>query len=383
MKLSKLMSLIPIAVAASLLLGGCSAPSSSGGSGGGAGTIDEDVVAAAQELVDQYSGVPDPRAVAALANPVPEDRSLVYIGCPIDACHTLYEDFDAAAASLGWTTQEISPDFTPEAVQSAFDSALQIKPDGIFFVAALPVDNFAPQIQQAKDAGIPVVTTLATLAAAEVGGGSGIAGAVRGAPDYEVAGKVQAAVIIADAAKNGESLDQVAFLRVPQNAAAVISFDAFSAEIEKAGATVVPIDINLADVGTVVPGQVVSELQRNPKISYLAPGDDNLLPGVVDAVLASGLEMPKISGNGNVTPETFKSLEDGAEIAIFVTNQEVEAWAGFDILVRVIAGETDIDRRPLNATFLLTSENMAENEGLVDTYPGMPDSYLEAWGVKP
>lgn len=383
MKTSKKLHLATMAVAAGLLFSACSTGSPAPSPDSGNGTPDNSAaVTAAQELVAKYTQVPAPREVAPLATTPPEGLELIFIGCAFPACAEVYEYFAQAAAELGWTTRHIIPEFTPESVQAAFDSAIQLQPDGIEWLSIMPIEVIDEQVRKAKEAGIIFIPVAAVgVGADDVGPDTGFAATILAGPDKERVGEIQAAFVIEQAAANGDSLDGVGYLYDPAPPAYVLEYEAFTRTIEAAGGSVIAIEVKQADVGGALPGQVVAFLQSNPDVKYVGVADDLLLPGVPDAIEGAGLDLPGFVGL-DPQAENFQYIAQGRQLGSIMQDLQMVQWDVIDTFARIVTDDPNLNRAPLNEFMLVTKGNVADAEQYKNNFPGVPDSYTTAWGVR-
>jgi len=382
MKVSKKLAWLPLVLATGLLFTGCASGAATPTTAPTDASTGDAALAAAKEVVAQYAQVPAPRQVAPLASTPDEGLELIFIGCAFPACAEVYEYYAAAAAKLGWTTRHVIPEFTPESVQAAFDSAIQLNPDGIEWLSILPIEVLDEQVRKAKEAGIPFIPVAAVAVGADdVGPDTGYAATILAGPDKERVGEIQAAYVIEQAAANGDTLDKVGYLYDPAPPAYVLEYEAFTRAIEAAGGSVVPLEVKQADVGGVLPGQVVAYLQSNPDVKYMGVSDDLLLPGVPDAIEGAGLEIPGFVGL-DPQAENFQYIAEGRQLGSIMQDLQMVQWDTVDTFARIFTDDPNLNRAPLNEFMLVTKANVADAQQYKNNFPGVPDSYTAAWGVK-
>ncbi|MCU1513114.1 MAG: sugar transporter substrate-binding protein, partial [Microbacteriaceae bacterium] len=254
MRTTKIALLVGV-VAAAMLLSACSSGGgSSSGSGSSTGSINATAKAAAVKAVADASKIPEALTPTTLTKKAPTGKSIIIIGCPVQACTVGTDQAVLAAKALGWTAKVIVADFTPEAFLSSFDSALQLKPDYLMYIAVQPYDVIKDKLLQFKAAGIPVIAN-SPAPNIVVGGDSPIVGAVAAGKVTEKFSKLQADVVIADAKKD---IDHVTFMYDPASPTYVQGVEVFTKEIEAAGGHVDQFKINQGDAGTTLTGQIVS-----------------------------------------------------------------------------------------------------------------------------
>jgi hypothetical protein len=361
-------------VAAALGLTACSDDSSGGdeGSSGGSGFSAESV-SAAEDLLAEYSDFPSDPDLEPLGATPPSDHSVVFITCPLPACAEMGDAYEAAAGELGWQAQVLTSEFTPEAYTSAWNSALSAQPDGIFYIGMFPNTTIEAQLQTAKDAGVWVVQN-SPEPGTEISADSVINGAVGAEARYDIVAKLQAAMVIADA----DATDGITFMYSPAAPSYAFQAEQFQKYIEDAGGTVDFLEINQQDIGTALPQQVVSYLQRNPDTRYLVSVDDTLLPGVPDAIAAAGIDSPKVIGAAVPSPDNLAWIEDGQQYGSVYGDTITDVWNAVDIMARLSVQEEPADRAPVGVVWVVGQDNVGDYP---EGFPGIPDAYTEAWGV--
>ncbi|MGE3621911.1 MAG: hypothetical protein AB7L84_15765, partial [Acidimicrobiia bacterium] len=129
----------------------------------------------------------------------------------------------------------------------------------------------------------------------------------------------------------------------------------------------------VADIGTVVPGAVVSVVQQDPTIDYVYFAFGDLSRGVGPA-LADARYTGKIVGYGPTT-ESYQKLIDGEESAWSGASNRATGWDLIDTLARHFVGDplSDDDLQLLQ---LFTDESPPPNEN-----PGIPENFEELYPV--
>jgi ribose transport system substrate-binding protein len=358
-------------LAATLGLTACGDDSSAGDSKSSSDTFDAASKSAAQAVVDKYAAFPQVPDLKPLATTPPTDKLVVHITCPLPACTPEADAFKAAADDLGWDNKVIVSDFAPDAYISAFESALASKPDGILYIAEFPNDTIKAQLDAAKAAGIWVVES-APAPDVEIGGDSPVAGAVQPIERVDRTAEIQASLVIADAA----STDGITFLYTPQAPSYQHHADEFKKNIEAAGGSVDFLELSQQDIGTKVPEQVVSYLQKNPDTKYLVATDDSWFPGIPEAIKAAGIPSPKLIGAGVGQEPTY--VKSGQMYATVSGDLATDGWNAVDIMARLSVGEVPENNQPVGVTWAVTKDNVGD---FPEVFPGIPDAYTEAWGV--
>lgn len=354
---------------AALALTGCSTGGGSDSSGG----IDPAVKKAAQAQVDKYQGEPQARQPETLSAKPPTGKEAVAISCPLPICTEVTGLFVEATKDLGWDTRVIVPEFTPESYVSAFESAIQLHPDYLYYIATQPNDVITTQLEKAKAAGIPVIVN-SPAPDTKIGGDSPQVAAVAGANQVKQYSELMADIVVADA----KDLDHITYMYDPASPAYVYQYQVFSDRIKAAGGKVAPFEINQGDAGATLLGQITSYLQRTPDTEYFVTAHDNLIIGLPDAIATAGLESPKIIGQ-NPGKDNIEYLKKGTEFATVQWGSFDAHWDAADLFARLSVGDS-IDSE-LNGSVMVGTKKNADQIPLT-TFPGIPDNYLKAWRLK-
>jgi len=331
--------------------------------------------AAAAATVAEYNKAPTARTLEPLSTKPPTGKRVITISCPLPVCATVSGNVTQAVEALGWEHQILVAEFDPESYASAFDTAVQLAPDYVEFISTQPVDVVSTQLAALKAAGIPVVITSPGLDT-QIGGDSPLVGAVDSKDVVDLYAGLQAAVVIADA---DDLQGTVTYMLDPSSPSYVVAKDVFTAAVAAAGGTVNTLEFAQADVGTTLPGQVVSYLQRNPNTEYLvAPLDSHFL-GVVEAIQAAQLDLPKLIG-AYPDVESSNRLRTGTEFAVIVPDVFGAKWDAVDIFARLSVGDPIPDNTPVGNAMIATKDTV----DLIPTglFQGAPGAYLKAWHVE-
>lgn len=227
------------------------------------------------------------------------------------------------------------------------NAALTAKPDIIVLSTAPDPRVLQPQLEAAKDAGIPVLVTHFYDDSSEKppacdGCAAGVTALVT-AP-FNVAGKAAADWIIQDSNGTGHVLVIGAADILPSPATVEVVTDEIADACSGCKSTV--INIPVADWNTKVQGEVQAALNRDPSINYVYPLYDAMVAGAVPAVQTLGLtgKVKIVSYNGS--PYALKFIQDGDIVAMNVGEDTVGiAYASMDQAFRVLLGEEPVDER--------------------------------------
>ncbi len=302
----------PVALAAAALVitvAGCG--SSSGGSGGGASSGAD--VAAGKALVEKYSAPMTSVDLPALkSTPAPGKKVAIVVNSTPGSL-TLKDGAKAAAEALGWTAVPIIYDAAkPTGLTDAFAQAVDDSPDGVI-TTALNQSDYAQAAGSLKKKGIPVVTSTTTdpIKAPVIAN-------VSNSDSWALSGQLAAAYVID---KLGDKAS-VAMFNIPSFPILKVYENAFKDEYKSLcpDCHYESHPVQPGDIGTKVPTQVVSAVQRTPTINVALMGFGAVSTGVSGALASAGLNDVKVLGI-SASAENLTALTKGTE----------EMWVGFPL----------------------------------------------------
>jgi ribose transport system substrate-binding protein len=287
-----------------------------------------------------------------------------------------------AGKLLGWDVELIPTDPTPAGVISSWDTAVQLKPD-VVFSTAFPPSLFQSQMDTLKAGGTKIV-------------GYSIGDETTPAPgfDYETATNAATGAwmrLAADeiAVKQAGEPAKIAAFWLPDFPSQESMKKEFNDEINTVceGCEVDNVSLNTADIGTEVPSQIVSYLQRNPDTDYLAFGYTPMITGVGDAVKRAGVgenikgvlsEAGEASDWDTMGPDGFLTFN-----VAFSTAQL--GYQLMDASLRLMAGmpTTPGFEKYESPIFIVTDENIDEFRARDYAFnPNYVEQYKALWGVQ-
>lgn len=323
---------------AALLLTACSSAAPAASQGGQpTATATSPGLAAAEQAVAAYSRPP---AALGVTQPLPaappKGKTVVFLQCEVQQCIYGGDGFRAAAAAVGWTVKTLPWVSTnPATLVSALQQALTLRPKPYAVsLSGLPQVIWASEEAAYAKAGVLMVpwsigpvTTNATVIAN-----------ILAPQDSELQGKLLADWFIADSKGKGNVLQQ----DIPQYPTIGEVGSGFRDEVAGRcpGCKVTTLDVTGTEVAANgVTSAIVSALQRNPSIGYVAASDIALAPGLPAALKAAGLTDVKILG-GAATPIDEQNVRDGTEAAVMQNDLVYCGWQIMDVLLRHEAGMT-------------------------------------------
>jgi len=303
-------------------------------------------------IVQKYLHPPASIGITArLSHRPASGKTIVDLACGVPKCKEMDNAMKQAAAALGWTVKDINTGTSLETTTQAFDRAIDTHPDGIH-LAGIPASALTPQLARAKAAGISVVFNGVTGVAAKP-----VVALVQSTSSVKKEFEILADYIAWDSHGSGHAaiFNSAAFpiLRAGQQG--------FTAELAKycPKCTLTKIDNNLTDIGTVIPGKVVSLLQAHPEIRYLVFGFGDMSTGVPAALVSAGLQKGvKLLGTAPSDPN-IQNIRTGAETAYAAVPSGLIGWALIDAFARAFNGDS---LAPINngvfPTWLITKNDL-------------------------
>ena len=177
------------------------------------------------------------------------------------------------------------------------------------------------------------------------------------------------------------------------NTPAFAVIDAYSKRVESrldewcGDCSVTYLDANVTDIGTVLPSQVVSALQRSPEIDYVVFGFGDLSFGVSPALNTARLQ-DKVKVTGQLPGlDNLKALKSGTEAMWIPELSPLTGWRVIDAFARQFVGDDPhvaADSSP-NPTQILTPDNV--NDAIFDPsgywvgVDGYEAIFMRMWGV--
>ena len=260
-------------------------------------------------------------------------KKLYYVQCSVPVCAEIAVGIEAAAEAAGWEYETTSHQDTPETVASAFDAAIAAKPD-VVLTSGNPREWFASQLAALQEQKIPIVAWSMPEAYEP---GDGVSVNLLTEDDYYFYG-----VLMADYAALNSPNKNILFVGLPTFPVLSTVQQGFEDEI----AVVCPeckvdvTEVAVTDLGTNLPGTVVSKLQANPDLDHIVYAFGGMLFGVPEAIEAAGLgdQATAISQAGG--PLNFSFIKAGQhQVAEVGLASELMGWRAVDAAARILAGE--------------------------------------------
>lgn len=354
-------------------------------SSGDAGSVSEDAQARVAAFLQPITDLPLSEPIAA-----PTGKKLFYVQCSVAVCEEISVGVKAAAEAAGWTYQTASHSDTPDTVAAAFDTAIAASPD-VILTSGNPREWFAAQLVTLRDAQIPIISWSLPEAYEP---GDGISVNLLSDDDYYFYG-----VLMADYAAVNTVNKKIQFVGLPTFPVLSTVQKGFQDEIAKAcpDCTVSVSEVAVTDIGTNLPGSIVSLLQSDPELDMIVYAFGGMLFGVPEALEAAGLidQAKAVSQAGG--PLNFGFIVNGQhQVAEVGIASELLGWRAVDAAARVLLGngpgradvriEAVIDGRPdILAGGLplqiLEAGSIADASALWPGVDGFQDKFKTLWGL--
>jgi ribose transport system substrate-binding protein len=248
-----------------------------------------------------------------------------------------------AAAEVGAELRVFPNQGEPAQWAQGIRAAIASDADAILLLAQDP-ELVRPQVEQAEQAGVPVVV-LRTTGEGEPCPSIGTT-CVPG--PFEQAGRLEADFVIADS--GGDANVLVITSKDARSTRPLLMGMRDEFEAKCPGCELRFVDVPISDWASKLRGEVQSALVRDPDIDYVIATYDSMSQFAVPAIVAAGkADRIKIAAF-NGTPFVLGMIQDGDVVAMDAgENLAWVGWASMDQAFRVVAGERPArsERTPL------------------------------------
>jgi ABC-type sugar transport system substrate-binding protein len=302
-------------------------------------SVDTAGLAAAKATVAKAAVRPTTISVTApIDKPIPAGKKITFVSCGVEACAVQGPILAQAAATLGWTVDQVATDGSPEKVQGAIEAAIRNGSDAVILNAA-DKDAYAKQIADANKAGVQFVTCCSLATA---GSSSGILYNTATDKQNGPIGDDLAAEVVS---KSGGKADAL-YVNISAFQILAQVGKTFQEGMKKycSSCGVANLDIPLTSLGKDVPDRIISYLRSHPKVNYIALSvSDALGAGLPAALKAAGLsDKVTIVGQGGGS-QNFADLKSGAVDALVPFDTYSIDYLMIDALARHWAGVPLVD----------------------------------------
>lgn len=373
-----------------LSLAACSSsPSAVGSSSAAESATDPEVVTAAeQQLAIDQEGLYGPPPATGPSAQAGKNVTIIPCGTAVPGCSFAAEGMEDAAAALGWSTTIIDGQVNPTGYQAAIRQAIAAKTDGIM-VVSISCADIKTELQQAADAGIPVVAGPGSFDCDVEGGENLYAGILNadGSPTEfaKVAGAMQANYIIATTGGDAKIINMIH----KDFTYGLLVQEAFDDVIGTcAGCEIVAtVEISAADLGSpsTVQQKTSTVLQQHPDATVLRTPSDTVLSQIGQTLRQlNNPDLIVIGAEGY--PDTLDLLREGYSTAAGAYSEDWAGWAAADTLNRIFAGASydEIPDSGMNLQMIDKDHGLDPTLGAPYTpYSPAVDyktAYKEVWG---
>lgn len=376
--------LLGLAVAL-VIVAGCSGggPSADTSAGSAADPLDETRTALAEARTAVAEALGNPTGIGLeerLSQRPPSDKLIVITENPAPVIQVRDQAILDAATALGWRVERIPIGTGAEDAAQAFEQALDLNPDAILF-SGTPVALLEPQIEKAKDMGVPVLAESVVDPVQDGIISTSLDGTAQVTQYGVLAGQYVAATSDGDA--------HVAVFTISAYPILTAFVDSFKRTLISACPTckIVVVNQQLSDLGTKTPQSVVETLKRDPNINWAIFSIGDLTLGVPEALAAAGMQDRVKIGGDAPTAANIAALRSGTEemwVGFAVT---ILGWRDIDMLARHFVGHPlDVADQTLLPTQLLTSDNVdtaeLDESGYYLGYADYADAFSRLWRLK-
>lgn len=356
---------------------GSSATTAAGSGSGSAG------VAQATALINKYLGNPSfdspgPAVNAAALKgktifSIPASSSVAFV-------NTVDQVMGQYAKDLGINYTDYPNQQQQSQWVQGMNQAISSKVNAIDLLAGIPPDLLAPQIQQAKAAGIPTVDTNERDASQPT---QPYVAAYAFAP-FNLAGQLMAAWAVQQTQGKADVL--VVTSNADTSSQAVQ--DGVNTEMQKACSSckVSSVNVNPTEWATKLQTTVEGKLSSDPGINYILPVFDSMAQFIAPGIVAAGKSGQVHVASFNGTPAILDMIRTGDVVTMDVgENTSDVAAAGLDQLMRIMlkmpAGNEKINVRVLDKNNVQDAGVPAQSgKGYGNAFL---QGYAQTWGVSP
>jgi ribose transport system substrate-binding protein len=335
-------------------------------------------VAAAQSYLNQYLQAPTSVGITTQLGTKPANKLVVAIEPAVPAAKQENDYMAQALTVLGLKLKRIVIGDGPQAIADAFNTALSDNPAVITEIGQQE-RSFATQLAEAKSRNIAVIET----SGVDDPGNGLVSTGVNNAAMTVIEAKIGAAFFVVDSNGKGKA----AIYNLPALANLALYTTTFVTAVKQwcpeCSTTVVPTQVT--DIGTAIPGQVVSFQQAHPDVTYavFCLGDQTL--GLSTAMKSAGITNVKVMGQAP-SGEDLESLKSNGSVMWTAVSLPVIAWRNADAIARVVTGSpldgTDSEPLPTQA---LTPDSIkttiVDSNGNWVGYGDYETAFKKLWGL--
>lgn len=343
--------------------------------GGNGAAVDEEGVKTAAATVEELSVQPMSLGLEEALKELPTGKVIYELEFPGPVGQVVGDAVVEACDALGCKVVRVPMGSDPAATTAAWDRTVRDKPDAVVS-AGVTTALVGSQMKELRGLGIPVVV-YASEAEVGVEADASFGGTDRLAKD----GALQADWIIADS--DGKA--KILAIDFPDLGFVKPWADGFKDEISRLCPA---CEVETENYGFAIaeqfPSRVVSFLQQNPDVTYIALTYGDQYIGLEQALRAAGFaDKVKIVGRGG-TALNFQSIVDGGPQKVDIGYPfGLFSWGLVDSAARLLAGQ-EAPAPYDSITQVLTRDTIAFNPAEVPAWLGVDDykeQFEKSWGV--
>lgn len=297
-------------------------------------------------------------------------KTVALLVCGVPVCTEFNKAAKEAADLLGWKTERIDMGISPEDFVSAYNRAIELKPD-LVVGSGLPRELFAKQLDTLATMNIPVIEWSSGIEPVD-----GKLWVATDNPQYEASGAMSAELVAAD----GKLDTDVVVFNVKQYSMSTLfatSFRDYLGTIcDKCGVDYQ--EVAATDIGKL--GQkVTGYVQRKPDTKYVVCSFGDLCQGVGQALKAAGRSDVKVFTR-DPGATNYQNIANGLEWATSPLPIGQTGWQIIDLAQRIFSGE-DTEGTRLQPAQLVTSVPDPKST-VIGAVPDYQAQYKALWQLE-
>ena len=311
-----------------------------------------------------------------ISKAIPRNAKIVALETPVPVAKATNDLRDMASKLLGWQSSRIVVESTPEGPAKAMGLALDRKPSALFYSGYDPASMAGP-LARAAAAKVPIIGESVVNNT-----NPAIVGTVRDLASNDQIAKMTAAYLVSDS----NCKANVEAWTVPSQPILTTYQDSLQKWLGKwcPTCTMHLNNYEFSDIGTNVPGMVVSALQKNSKAGYVIFGYGESILGLSAALGTAGLTDKVKIGGAIPGPDQYEALRKGTNAFWATDSGPASAWKETDMTARSLVGDslTAVQATPILAQ-LLTPGNVQQavfdKSGYWVGFTGFEAAYKKMW----
>lgn len=364
--------LVAVACVVAVGCGDDDSPDEAGGGSSGSGSAGATAgLERARADVEQQRKQPSDIGITEPLATKPTGKQVALVACGAPICSSAVPILEEPLKVLGIDVKVFNAGTTPDSITSTFNSVVQSKPDAVIDFAVPPI-LWKAQLASLKKADVPVIITAADP---PPGQEDAVTATFFGAQERVEFGAHLANLITADSEGKGKAL----YVWTPELTGLEPQTKSFQETLEKncPGCAAEIMTAKTSDIGKRLPSQVVSALQRNPDIEYVALMSGDLATGVPEALRGAGLSGVKVITSAG-RPSNYEYIARGQQFADLSAFLPAYLWQVADATARSVTGQELPDSSI--PTQWIEKDN-ADFEGFPPFGSDFQAEFKELWGV--